>query len=236
MAAATPNPSTDLVAPGRPIVEQAGRVADLIASLSITNDVTYTNAATELTAIKATAKDVEAARKKILEPIDASRKAVQDFFKPALDRLAAAESQLKTKMLQYRNAREQEARAEQARLEAARREEVERLRREEAWSRAMGDEGEADAHSLAATVVEGTVEVVEVAPPKVEGIGTRTTYNFEVLDLRMLAAAWVEGKLPDGFVEANDKALRAYAVATKGKGNLPGVRMWADAIVTAAAR
>lgn len=58
---------------------------------AITTDQQYAGTADKLKEVKRLINDLDTARKKVTKPLDEAKKALMDLFKPATDRLEAAE-------------------------------------------------------------------------------------------------------------------------------------------------
>jgi hypothetical protein len=112
--------------------------------------------------------------------------------------------------------------------------EEERVKREQ---EAIADKAKSEAFfaavgvgdkALAKAIARGEVAPIIAETPapiaKIEGSSIRTTWKAEVFDLVLLVNAVVDGKVPIGYVEANQSALNMVAQASKGSMNIPGVR------------
>ena len=240
----------------------AGRAGEILLEaqrMEVTAD-TYDSAGAYLRNVKALARDIEAERKALTDPLNAVVKRIMDKFRPATDALTKAEGVVKGKLSAYaaeverqrqeaeRIAREAQRKAEEklrAEAEAARRAEEEALRKAEEARRA-GDEAAAKAamaeaarKAAMAEKREEKADVVALAPvvveaaPEAQGISYRTTYSAEVTDLKALLAGVLEGRVPAEAVMPNEKFLGASARALKSAMNWPGVRVVAKKTVAA---
>jgi len=98
----------------------------------------------DLQMIKARRNKLDSIRKSIVRPLDEARANVQNFFKPAIEYLEAAEDHCKGLLLTYQEKVEQERREE-----VRRQEEVARKAREEAEARAAADRARAEEQAAA---------------------------------------------------------------------------------------
>lgn len=238
---------------------RAGEILLQAQGMHVTAE-TYESAAGFLRGVKSLAREIEAERKALTDPLNAVVKRIMDKFRPANDALAKAETVVKGKLAAYsaeverrrqeaeRIAREAQRKAEEklrSEAEAARRAEEEALNKAEEARRA-GDEAAAKAamaeaarKAAMAEKREEKAEVVAMAPvvveaaPEAAGISYRTTWRAEVTDLKALAAAVLAGTVPAEAIVANDKYLGQVAKSLKGSVNWPGVRWIADRTVAA---
>lgn len=213
----------------------------LVESFEVTDAATFELGAEELKAIKAKAATLEDQRKAITKPMDDAKKAVMDLFRGPLDLLTKAEGVLKGKLLAYQQEETRKA-AEQRRIvEQAAAAEREKLRKEAEALAAQGRAGEALVKEQIADMVVATAPAT-IEPPKVAGLATRTSIEFEVTDLGaliMFIATGERGKAlanPQllALIAADSVKLRAF---TKGLGtacDLPGVRVFEKASLAAA--
>lgn len=168
-----------------------------------------------LKGIKRKWKEIEAARKSLLAPLDEGRARIQAFFKPPLDFLAKAESVYKGKIMDYQ-AEERRIAQEVARKEA------ERLRKlNEAKAKRAEKRGDDEA---AEELREQPIIVPMAAPTKLEGTSTRDLWRADLVDIRDLCAAIAAGKAPADLVQFNQSAGNRLATALKDAADVPGLR------------
>lgn len=96
--------------------DQALVLADSYTNYAVTTESEYLNGAAHLRDIKTRMKAIEEERTNITRPMDAAKKAVMDFFRPATQRLADAEDNVKRAMGTY-SAEQKRIADEQARIE-----------------------------------------------------------------------------------------------------------------------
>lgn len=196
----------------------------LVEAFEVVDQPSLDLAGEELRAIKERAAKLDAQRKAITKPMDEAKAAVMDLFRGPIDILQRAESILKGKVLTYQ--RDQEAKAAEARraAEAAAQAERERLEREAAALVEQGRTGEAAVVETVAAMVVAPAPAVE-APAKVQGLSTRSTVDFEVVDLVALVKHIAEHPELINLVAADSVKLRAYVRGLGMACNLPGVKV-----------
>lgn len=177
----------------------------------------------DLLRIKRLKAEVESAKKGITGPIDAAKKAVLDFFRPAASFLDEAESITSRKILTYDRRIAEERSAEQRRLDEAARAERQRLIDEAKALESSGNAAAAQAVAEAAVLVQAPV--LSLGPDKAAtSTDKRVTWSSAVDDLLALARAVVEGKVPPEAILPNMTYLNGRARLEKGKLSIPGVR------------
>lgn len=206
------------------LLETAQNQIGLFESVIIESQKDYESSSVVLRDIKAQYKSLDERRKAITRPIDDAKKQAMALFKPALDYLANAERHIKRSMLTYQQEQERIRRAELAKAQEAARREREKLEAQAARARQKGKEERAQALEQAADEVLSTPPPV-AAPPKAEGISTRTTYSAEVTDIDALIAAVAAGTVPRETLQVNQKFLNQMARALKQNLAYPGVRV-----------
>lgn len=218
--------------------EEAKEVAQIATQLVIDSDDMYEIAAGQLIAIKQAKKKVDEKRKEMTVPLDESKKAIMDFFRPVTDKLDASETDLKRKMLAYTTeiARRQK---EQREAEEARR----RAEQEEAQRQAQQLVDEAcDNPELIAQAVAITAEaeliaalpVVSTIPtPKAAGITPRDNWKAEVTSFDELFMAAAQNPALRKFFQINMPAINSEARELREGANIPGVRVFNDKIIAA---
>ena len=98
--------------------EQAiGEIMAVVSGLEIVNDECRDTATVLLGRVKDVAKNAEAERKKIVDPMNKAVKAVNNLFKPGIDRLEELEKIIKGKIAEYIRKQQEAARREQERIE-----------------------------------------------------------------------------------------------------------------------
>ncbi len=209
----------------------AGSLA-LVESFEVVDAATFEIGADELKAIKSKAAKLEDQRKAITKPLDDAKKAVMDLFRSPLEVLGKAETILKGKLLTFQQEEQRKAREAQLAAERAAQAERDRLAAEAAKLAAEGRAGEA-------MVKQQVAEMIVAAPPavaepvKVAGVSTRSTIEFEVEDLHALVKHIAAHPELINLVAADSVKLRAYVKGLGMACNLPGVKVFEKASLSA---
>lgn len=204
----------------------------LVESFEVVDDASFELGGEELQAIKRKAATLEEQRKAITKPMDDAKKAVMDLFRGPTDLLAKAEGILKGKLLGYQ-AEQQRKAAEQRRiLEQAAAAERAKLAAEAKRLEEEGRAGEAVVQRAIAEMVVAQPTTVAAAP-KVAGLATRTTIEFEVVDLLALVKHVAAHPELIGLLQADSVRVRSYVKGLGLDTNLPGVRVFEKASLAA---
>jgi Skp family chaperone for outer membrane proteins len=136
-----------------------------------------------------------------------------------------AERTAKNKALAWKQEADRKAAEEQRKLQAVADEKArkERERLEKAAEKLKTPELKEARLEEAATV---EAPVITVAPPTLDiaGQSSRKTWKGEVVDMAALIAAAGPGTVAASFLQVNEKTLRAFAISTKGKVAVAGVK------------
>lgn len=210
------------------LAQEAETTLTLAKEYLIDGPEMYGLAAEELKAIKSKARDLDEMRKSMTRPLDDAKKRIMDFFNKPLSFLTEAESLIKRSMLTYDREQERKRKEEEDRLRAAARAEQERLQKEaEEKAAQLAAEGKTEQAIEAAVVPVVPLPTVHVEQPKVAGISRRQNWKARIVD---------QMKVPRQFLTVDEKALNAYAKATKGEVPVDGVEFYAEDIIAAGAR
>lgn len=210
------------------LAQEAETTLTLAKEYLIDGPEMYELAAEELKAIKSKARDLDEMRKSMTRPLDDAKKRIMDFFNKPLSFLTEAESLIKRSMLTYDREQERKRKEEEDRLRAAARAEQERLQKEaEEKAAQLAAEGKTEQAIEAAVVPVVPLPTVHVEQPKVAGISRRQNWKARIVD---------QMKVPRQFLTVDEKALNAYAKATKGEVPVDGVEFYAEDIIAAGAR
>ncbi len=204
------------------------RTAGLVTSMEgvvIETTEQLAEAGEVLKVIKSRVVSLDDLRKGITRPMDASKKAVMDLFRPAETRLAQLERGTKQAILAFQRRREAEREAAQAELDRLAGLERQRLATLEAKQRETDHEDRAEV-----TVERREAVVAPVVAPveKVKDVAITTRWHAEVHDLLELVRAC--GKDPellamcDVLLQPNMPELNRLARDLKEKFNFPGVK------------
>jgi hypothetical protein len=203
--------------------KNAVTTVDKAKVLEISNPTDYVLAEQLLKAVKGHIVSLETQRKLMTGPLDASKRAILDFFRPPMEKLETAKahlngiminwvSDIKRKEDELRRQMEAEAKkqSEEAQLEAA----IE--------AEAAGEPEQAEAILKEKPYVP-TVKIVSEVP-KIKGAYVRETWSAEGFDLMLTVKAIVEGRAPIQAVKYDETWLNSQARAYKEKLKIPGVK------------
>lgn len=206
----------------QPVAREVASLTDQVIGFEVTDADSYERGAEVLRSIKTMYNEVETKRKSITSPLDQAKRQVMDLFRPFTDSLASAERTLKKRMIGWKNEQERIAREEQRKAEEAARKERERLERQAAKAEA---EGRAARAEVLRDRAEFTVPAAPApATPKVSGIADRKVWRFEIVDA---------AKLPREYLVPDEKRIGGVVRALKGDTNIPGVRVYEEAVLGA---
>lgn len=206
-----PKPEIILADSRKLAAESASKAKMVIESLKIYGAIETADGAgiisQALLAAQGEAKALEGVRMSIVKPLNLFKDAVQAEFNPVKELWASAVGLAKAALAAWADMQA----AEQAKREA---EAAERFA-----------EGDATAvHEL----VAASAEPVTLGA----GVSTGTRWFAVVTDAKALIKAVLEGKAPANLVEVSDKNLQAYAKATKGTIEVPGVEFKSATTIT----
>ena len=210
------------------LVVQATELSDNAGRYVIANNDALEGAADLVKQIKGKYNELDALRKSLTAPLDESKKRIMAFFKPPLERLASAESAIKGGIVSF--SQEQERKRQEA-IREQRRELERQARAKEAEAKAAEAAGKAErAAELRQEKVEIRQEKAAVpvlTPPaevrKVEGVATRKTWHFKIVDL---------AAVPRDFLIPNEKLLQSVATSLKEKAAVSGVEFYFEESVS----
>lgn len=230
------------------ITEPASTIVALARGFGVVSAETFEAAAVHLKDVKAAQERLEDKKRTLLNPVNATLKAIRDLFRAPEEELVLAENLFKRSMLGYSEEQNRIRRDEQRKADERAETERRRLEKEarEAEDRARaareaGDikkaeklEAKADARADAAAAV--VPAIIQRESPRVSGISERENWSAVVTDLAALVSAIAAGKVPLSAVEANMKVLNSQAKSLKRELNWPGVRAVVDKIMAAGSR
>lgn len=183
-----------------------------------------------LKTIKQKKKKIDEVRKTITRPLDAAKKRIMDFFRPAENKLSEAENIIEKTILDFRAEErkrieeEQRKAAEEARKKQA--EELARIQKEQEEAEMMGDSETVENLEMQKTVVATTAEVATVVTteePKLSGVAEVKRWKAVVTDKMALIKHIAATGQFENIVEFSNKELTALATATKGTIQIPGI-------------
>lgn len=184
--------------------------------------------------IKQKKKQIDEVRKSLTRPLDAAKKRIMDFFRPAENKLAEAENSIEKTILEYRAEERRKAEEEQRKAaeEAKKRQEEElaRIQKEQEEAEMLGDSETVENLEMQKTVAATTAEVATVvAPePKLSGVSEVKRWKAVVTDKMALIRYIAQTGQFENVVEFSNKELNALATATKGTIQVPGIEFKAE--------
>lgn len=188
-------------------------------------------AAQRINAIRKAERDMEAQAKTVTKPLMEALEAARALFRPATAALAKAKGIYAEKIAEW-DAAERKRLA----MEDAARRERERKAREEIEARAL-KHMEAGREEKAETLIEQAAlteapPVAPAAPKRAAGVAIVETWTGQCEDIKALARAVADGKVPPIAITANMTFVNAQAKSLKEHFNIPGCR----AVMTRSAR
>lgn len=186
-------------------------------SFAVRSAEQYSTAGEELTRIKSAQKRLEALRKSMTQPLDATKKAIMDFFRGPETKLAQAESGIKRAMIGYSDEQDRLRREEQRRADEAARKERERIEAQAARAAASGKTEKAELLQERASSV--VAPVIQREAPKVTGVNMRDVWKFAIEN---------EAIIPRQFLAVDDAKIRKHVANMKGDTQIPGVRVYCE--------
>lgn len=207
------------------IQPEVSKLTSFARTLVIRTAEGYEQAADYLKTIKGLLGKIEDARTRITKPLLQAQRELNAQAKEAAAPLQLAESQIKRAMIAWQEEQERIRLEEQRKAEEAARKERERLEAQAQKAAAAGKVEKAEAlEQRAASVV---APVIQREAPKVAGVRTSEVWRFEIVD---------EMQLPREFLIPNETAIRQVVLAMKKNTNIPGVRVWSEKSLAAAAK
>ena len=194
--------------------------------LAITEVSDLDLAASALTDVKALIRTIEASHKEVKAPVLAMTRQIDGIKKDYLAPLEVEASRLSAMVGSYQEAARKKAEKLREAEAAAQAAALEEMEAKQAAAVAAGDEEAADAARAEAAdkIAASQLAVIAAEGPKADGITTRSSHKFEVVDIDALFAA-----RPDlCVIEPNNAAIRAIIKATNGK-PIAGLRIWKEA-------
>ena len=209
----------------RVLLEEAQAVRDRADFLIVDDDQGLAIASEDLAALSKRAKEIEAARKLFVKPLDDCKKEIQAVFKPAQNLYDEAIRIIKRGVADYTV--EQERKAAEARAKAEAEAAAERAALE-AKAREAETKEEAEAIQEAAALVVAAVPE-KAAKPK--GVSTSKKWRGKVTDLAAFLRYAADHPEVQACVEVKAGALDRIIAATGGAVEIPGVEAYQETII-----
>jgi hypothetical protein len=194
--------------------------------ITISNPGEYCYAGEFLVSLKRQEKLITEFFKPIKQKIDESKKIVLEKERDAIKPLRMAQELISPLMLSYERAEQEKARMEAVRLrELALRAEEERILAEALEAEQSGDKFAAD-EILQEMAEPVNVPTITIQPdiPKINGLGTRTTWTYEVTHFPVLVRAVAAGNAPLQALQVDNVFCGQQARSLKSALKWPGIR------------
>lgn len=227
--------SFDIDVPKAEDLELEGTAAVNSAEFLVISDEDGLKRATfEMNAYTKRIKELEKARKTITGPLDASKKAVMNLFRPAIDGYTQAAGIIKHAIGRYVTEQERIAAEARAKAEAIAAEERRKLEEQaKAAEAAQAPEAAAVIRETAALV---TAAPAVTAPAKVKGMSVKKVWKGQVVDLPAFLKAAAENPALAALVEVKQGALDKFISANGGTVTIPGVEVRQETQVASLSR
>lgn len=191
---------------------------------AIFDAVGYRRAAETLGRVKSAIKQIEEQRVAITKPINEALRTINAQAKVAADPWQNVERKIKGAIAAYDAEQDRIRREAQRVADEAARKEREKLERQAAAAAAKGKEDKAvELEQRAAAVVSA---VAQPETPKVEGVSRRFVVKTEVTDPKLV---------PREYCKPDEPKIDKIAKAMGGDIEIPGVRIWKEAVISARA-
>ena len=217
----------------RPVVTNVAAYANTLEGIEIDDDESQATVGDLVKYLRQVKFKLEDKRKSLVDPLNKVVKDINALFKPTREKITALIAAAQSKMNEYARIQTaiKDAEAAVIREEAA----AEELAAKELADRLLAAAGE-DAEPTAAAVIEvaeKNVAKAEEAPKftiargETSTTSTRKDWTAHVLDLKLLALAVGEGKLPLDCIQASQSALNIISRETKKNREEHGVKFFA---------
>ena len=181
-------------------------------------------AAVALTKLKALTRSVEDSRKEVKAPVLEVGRRIDAVAKDYLISLESEAKRLSVIVGSYQEAQRRKAEKEREEAAQAQADAIAEMNAKQAQAVANGDEEAADAARAEAAdkIAASQLAAINAEGPRPEGITSRTSWKFEVVDITALHAARPELCV----ITPNNAAIRAVV---KMGAKIPGLRVWQEA-------
>lgn len=177
----------------------------------------YSNSAEDLKRVHAQEKKISELRLGMTRPLDATKKAIMDFFKVPEQYCADIKSAISTKRVGYQREQDRIRREEEERIRKLQEAEAKKLEQRAAK---VKSEEKAEKLRQEAQQIRETAPVTTIAPiEKSEGIRTVTNYKFEITDA---------SKVPAEYLIPDEQKIGRVVRATRGEIIIPGVKVYSE--------
>ena len=198
------------------------KIGEQAKSIVIKGAEDYTAAVQLTKATKIASNQITKFFKPAKDEANAVVKEIREEEKKLLSPLQSAESDIKTKILDYQRAEQERQRAEQEIIAERKRKEAEKLME-------MAIEAESDGNTIESAILQEQAVEVELTPvvtqdfvPTVAGASVRKTWTAEIEDESIIPIE-INGMM---IRPVDTKLLNSLASSTKGTMKIPGVRFY----------
>lgn len=239
--------STELTVSKESLATESRSWASKARGLAVVDRESCTNASHLLRSVKTLRSQVQQwfaphleAAMETKRKAEAARKQLADERDRMEAPLIEAETILKRSLLDYEQREEAARLAEERRLQDEARKRAEALTLEAAAALELeanstgNDAMRQEAEDILAQPVEAPTVVVAKSVPKVQGVTYRDNWKAAPdINVKALAAAVAEGRVPAAFLTPNLTAINQFIRATQGAQEIPGVKVYNDRQVVA---
>lgn len=201
----------------------SGDMLGQAAMLTVTDDGSFARGGEMLLEIKRRAKAVEERFKEPVSLADKAHKALTALRKSVLAPFEQAETTIKGKIGTYQMEVERKRREEDAHLrkEAEAKAEADRL----AKAQEQMDKGDLKGceKTLEAPLKFDPPRILTPEPTKVAGVSFKDDWKFEITNIN---------EIPMEYMVPDEKAIAKVVKALGSKANIPGIRIWAEKVVS----
>lgn len=183
----------------------------------ITTAEQYSNSAEDLKRVHTQEKKIEDLRLSMTRPLDATKKAIMDFFRIPEQYCTEIKSAISTKRVEYQREQDRIRREEEERIRKLQEAEAKKL---EAQATKVKSPELAEQKRQEAQQIRETAPIVSMAPlEKSAGVKTIINYKFEITDA---------SKIPAEYLIPDEQKIGRVVRATRGEISIPGIRVYTE--------
>jgi hypothetical protein len=201
-------------------VKEAALCLSDVKSIAIRNPEQLKTAGDISNKIKTRIKELDTDRKELTRPLDDVKAKIMDKYRPAIEQLTQAQRLIDGVISDYLLEQRRIQQEQQRKVEEEARKERERAEAKAKEWAAKGNEKKAEEWLDKSEAV--IAPVIQAPDTKAAGISTREDWDFEITDANLI---------PRDYLIPDDKTIRAFVKATKGKKEIPGVKIIAKTVI-----
>lgn len=220
----------------RPIVTNVAGYTNTLEGIDIVDDESHATVGDLVKYMRQAKFKLEDKRKELVDPLNKVVKDINALFKPTRDSIVALIEDASRKMNRYAAGQQaiKDAEARVIREEAAR-EELEARELADRLRAAAGEEAEATAVAVVEVAEKNVAKAEEktkltLARGATSTTSTRQDWTAHVVDLKLLALAVGEGRLPLDCIQASQSALNKVSRESKKNREEDGVKFFSNTI------